>query len=79
MIKNTMSINHGLCVSLTSTSQNLNPASKTDLVLVSTQDPYVSSAPRIPGFGEEYVEYVAADFDAPIEWQQPNELQQPNA
>jgi hypothetical protein len=51
------------CVSL---SQNLNTASKIDIVVLTTQPPGLI-LPRIPGSGKEYIVEVAPDFDAPLE------------
>ena len=67
MMNISMNAAEGLFVSLTSTSQNLNVASKTDLVRVTTQDQVLTPLPRIPGLGEQYVVYVAPDFDASLE------------
>ena len=52
------------CV-LVSLSQNLNVASKIDMVPIETQSP--SLLPRIPGAGKDLILEVAPDFDAPLE------------
>ena len=64
----TMNVGEGLFVSLTSTSQNLNAASKSDMVLPSKQFYVVSPSPRMPGLGEDLVLYVAPDFDETLEF-----------
>jgi hypothetical protein len=64
MLTNIMNVSQDSpCVSL---SQNLTPASKVDLVVLTTQDP-VLLLPRIPGSGKEYIVEVAPDFDAPLD------------
>ncbi|MGC9199547.1 MAG: hypothetical protein ACP5E5_11525 [Acidobacteriaceae bacterium] len=60
-----MSVNGNAFVSLTSTSQILNPASKIDLVRISGQEP--AFFPRVPGTGREYVLRVAPDFNDSLE------------
>lgn len=69
MLTITKNVSEGLLVSLTSTSQNLNAASKIDMVLSTTQVQSLPPAPRIPGLGEEYVAYVAPDFDDSLDLQ----------
>jgi hypothetical protein len=54
--------------SVTSLSQNLNTASKIDMVFPTTQQPDVLTAPRTPGSGKEYIVHVAPDFDATYEF-----------
>jgi hypothetical protein len=63
----TMNIGQGAFVSLTSTSQWLNAASKSDIVFLTTQPGILPPAPRIPGLGKEYILGVAPDFDASLE------------
>lgn len=60
-----LSMNGNVFVSLTSTSQILNPASKVDLVYISAQNPAL--LPRVPGTGKEYVVQVAPDFNDTLE------------
>ncbi|MGH9359370.1 MAG: hypothetical protein ACRD1O_09400 [Terriglobia bacterium] len=67
MLNLTMDINEGMFVSLTSTSQNLNAASKSDIVIVSTQYQVLPPLPRIPGLGVGHILHVAPDFDAPLD------------
>jgi hypothetical protein len=50
-----------------SLTQNLNVASKTDMVLLSTQSP-PPELPRIPGSGREHIVQIAPDFDAPLDF-----------
>lgn len=64
----TVDLNQGPCVSLTSLSQNLNAASKIDIVWLTTQVLDSSALPRIPGAGKDYVLQVAPDFDAPLDF-----------
>jgi len=68
MMNNTMS--DGQFVSLTSTSQNMNAASKTDMIVLSTQAQALPPSPavRIPGMGKAYILHVAPDFDAPVDF-----------
>lgn len=54
------------CVSLTSTTQITNSASKVDLVVPTTQD--VPVMPRIPGAGADYVIAVDPNFDDSFEF-----------
>ncbi len=64
-----MNINSaGLFWSLTSVSQNVNAASKIDLVLPSTQNPDPFTLPRIAGTGKEFIVHVSPDFDAPFDF-----------
>jgi hypothetical protein len=68
MFNVTMDLNEGVFAALTSTSQNLNAASKTDMVLLSTQAQALPLLPmRIPGLGKEYILHVAPDFDESVE------------
>jgi len=67
MLNITMNVSEGLFVSLTSTSQNLNAASKTDMVLPTTQVQLLPPTPRVPGFGKDFIQYVAPDFEAPLD------------
>jgi hypothetical protein len=60
-----MSMNGNAFASLTSTSQILNPASKVDLVHISSQNPAL--LPRVPGTGKEYVIQIAPDFNDSLE------------
>lgn len=60
--------NISMYVALTSTSQNLNAASKIDMVIPTTQEPDVFTSPMVPGFGKDYVIEVAPDFDEPFEF-----------
>jgi hypothetical protein len=53
-------------VSLTSTTQITNSASKVDLVIPTTQDAPIM--PRIPGGGADYVIDVDPSFDEPFEF-----------
>lgn len=68
MFNTTVNVGEGLFVSLTSTSQNLNAASKTDMVLPSTQVYVVPPSPRIPGLGKDFILHVAPDFDDSLEF-----------
>lgn len=70
MFNTTVNVGEGLFVSLTSTSQNLNAASKTDMVLPSTQVQVLP--PRIPGFGKDFILHVAPDFDDSLEFSHVN-------
>ena len=68
----TMSVNYEETFgSLTSLSQNLNTASKIDMVIPTTQTPDLLTAPRIPGSGKDYIVQVAHDFDATFEFETP--------
>lgn len=60
----------GLFWSLTSVSQNVNTASKIDLVVPSSQNPDPFTLPRVPGTGKDFIVNVAPDFDAPIDFGQ---------
>jgi hypothetical protein len=66
-----ITMNEGQFVSLTSTSQNSNAASKTDMVLVSTQANPLPPSPRVPGLGAGYVLDVAPDFDESLDLTNP--------
>ncbi len=72
MLNITMDINGATLGSLTSTTQNLNAASKIDMVVVSTQHPVTTPLPRIPGFGAADILHVAPDFDASLDLPQPD-------
>ena len=63
----TVDVNQGLCTPLTSLSQNLNAASKIDIVLLTTQFVDAQMFSRIPGAGKEYIVQVAPDFDEPMD------------
>ena len=72
MFNMTMNVSEGMYVALTSTSQNLNAASKTDMVVLSTQAPVLPPSPvRVEGLGKDYILHVAPDFDDSLELSHP--------
>jgi len=63
-------MSHTMCVmgvSLTSLSQNLNTASKIDIVLPTSQNQDSTNLPRMPGAGKEQILHVSPDFDAALD------------
>jgi hypothetical protein len=67
---NSLANNSAVYGPLTSTSQNCNPASKIDMVFLSTQNPDLFTQPMVPGAGKEYIVQVAPDFDDTLDFGQ---------